>query len=156
MNTGVMFGLLTAMAPKAKVKAKGKVPPKVKSTSSRKEATAQDNVEEDDTTMSAADKKKKQSNLVTSLKLAADKLKAARTGTIEVSEEQREQLEIKEKFLNEYTTCSRSDPKKKQMLMCFDNDKTCKTWSTYKRMFEQKETKTTSAQYGYGTKNFNC
>jgi hypothetical protein len=155
MNTGVMFGLLAAMAPKAKVKAKAKVSPKVKSTSS-KGSTAEANVEEDETKMSAADKKKRQSNLVTSLKLAAEKLKKTRTGTIEVNEEQREQLEIKEKFLNEYNTCGRSDPKKNQMLMCFDNDKSCKTWSTYKRTFEQKETKTDSAQHGYGTKNFNC
>jgi hypothetical protein len=163
MNTGVMFGLLTAMAPKAKGKAKGpgptikplKVSPKAKSTS-KKEATTQDQVAPDDTTMSAADKKKKQSNLVGSLKNAADKLQGARAGTTTISEHHREQLEVKEKFLDEYNACSRSDPKKTQMLMCFDNDKSCKTWSTYKRILEQKETKTTSAQYGYGAKNFNC
>jgi hypothetical protein len=162
LNTSLLVGLLGAMAPKAKGKPKGPGPvskplkkPSTKSTS-KKEATTQDQVAPDDTTEEAASKKKKQSNLVTQLKTSAKKLMQVKTGDISVDQGEQEQLEARDKFYKEYSACSFHDKKKSEMLDHFEKDRSCKSWATYKHTYEQKSSRLHSVAWGHGTESSSC
>ena len=75
-----------------------------------------------------AAKEKDQSNLVTSLKNAKNKLQGVQAGTIAVSDGELEALKSKADFFDRYVSLDRNDPEKAQMLSSFLADKTCNSY----------------------------
>ena len=100
-----------------KAMAKAKTVPKATPKATAKELKKQE--------QERAAKKKDQSNLVTSLKNAKNKLQGVQAGTIAVSDGELEALKSKADFFDRYVSLDRNDPEKAQMLSSFLADKTC-------------------------------
>lgn len=91
-----------------KAMAKAKTVPKATPKATAKELKKQE--------QERAAKKKDQSNLVTSLKNAKNKLQGVQAGTIAVSDGGLEALKSKADFFDRYVSLDRNDPEKAQML----------------------------------------
>lgn len=103
-----------------KAMAKAKTVPKATPKATAKELKKQE--------QERAAKKKDQSNLVTSLKNAKNKLQGVQAGTIAVSDGGLEALKSKADFFDRYVSLDRNDPEKAQMLSSFLADKTCNSY----------------------------
>ena len=103
-----------------KAMAKAKTVPKATPKATAKELKKQE--------QERAAKKKDQSNLVTSLKNAKNKLQGVQAGTIAVSDGGLEALKSKADFFDRYVSLDRNDPEKAQMLSSFLADKTCNSF----------------------------
>jgi hypothetical protein len=105
---------------------------------------------------SAADRKKKQSNMLAQMHAANRRLEAHLAGTKRVPDSEVEVLQARVDFWKEYTSCDHKSSKKHEMLQAWENDKSCKTWGTYKRTFEVEHGTTWERSLEYGTKLFGC
>ena len=119
--------------------------PKVKSTATKAKAKAK------------TDAKKKallQANLASQAKNAKVKLQEASSGKVEVSEEEKAQLQCKIDFFEAYKKLPRDSEGKNEMLEQFTMGKTCQRWADRQKVVESTQVEKATAQSGYFSRDW--
>ena len=96
-------------------------------------------------------KKHLQSNLKGQVSNAIAKLAKSATGEISLTAAHKSDLEQKVKFGQDYAEI-KDQKKKDDMLDCFRQDRSCKSWATYHNTYEKVETVVQTKMNGYGTR----
>ena len=79
----------------------------------------------------AEDKKRRQSNMLGQLQNAKKKIAELEKQGVDQNDPTLRDLRIKEQFAEEYKSLGNDSQKKSEMLDLFEQDKTCKKWSSW-------------------------
>ena len=97
----------------------------------------------------AKEKALQQSNLASQATNAKKKLEAAANGKIEVSQEEKAQLQCKVNFFEAYKKLPKKSEGKNEMLEQFTMGKTCQRWADRQKVVESTQLEKATAQSGY-------
>jgi len=89
--------------------------------------------------LAAEDKKRRQSNMLGQLQNAKKKIVELEKKGVDQDDPTLRDLRIKEQFAEEYKSLGNDSHKKSEMLDLFEQDKTCKKWSSWVSQTVSKE-----------------